>query len=254
MWPNWSSPSCCWDWARGLLSPSLSGLLSRITPESEQGVVFGTFSSVQTLARMISYSAANVLLGRVSIGGRTGAPSRSTSWPCRSPGASRFTSGGEWPGPFTRGSRAERRRPPFLRVPTLPVREIHLHSTAGPSPRGWRERPGNRSKNRWRRTIPTRVGRTVGFICEHFRSYDHPHVGGESRRLAQSRELTGSDRVVGFQPPITPQPPRHPLTPRPSHKPGVRTSARIPPGSPDMRTPGHRAYVLTAHHPRASSR
>lgn len=53
---------------QGLLSPSLSGLLSRITPESEQGVVFGTFSSVQTLARMISYSAANVLLGRVSIG------------------------------------------------------------------------------------------------------------------------------------------------------------------------------------------
>jgi DHA1 family tetracycline resistance protein-like MFS transporter len=51
---------------QGLLSPSISGLLSRITPQSEQGAVFGTLSSVQTLARMISYSAANVLLGRIS--------------------------------------------------------------------------------------------------------------------------------------------------------------------------------------------
>ena len=51
---------------QGLLSPSTSGLLSRITPESEQGAVFGTLSSAQTLARMVSYSAANILLGRVS--------------------------------------------------------------------------------------------------------------------------------------------------------------------------------------------
>ena len=51
---------------QGLLGPSISGLLSRITPESEQGAVFGTLSSAQTLARMISYSAANLLLGRVS--------------------------------------------------------------------------------------------------------------------------------------------------------------------------------------------
>jgi DHA1 family tetracycline resistance protein-like MFS transporter len=51
---------------QGLLSPSLSGLLSRITPENEQGAVFGTLSAVQTLARMISYLAANILLGRVS--------------------------------------------------------------------------------------------------------------------------------------------------------------------------------------------
>jgi MFS transporter, DHA1 family, tetracycline resistance protein len=53
---------------QGLLSPSVSGLLSRITPESEQGAVFGTLSSAQTLARMISYETANVLLGRVSLG------------------------------------------------------------------------------------------------------------------------------------------------------------------------------------------
>jgi DHA1 family tetracycline resistance protein-like MFS transporter len=52
---------------QGLLGPSLSGLLSRLTPASEQGAVFGTLSSAQTLARMISYSIANLLLGRVSI-------------------------------------------------------------------------------------------------------------------------------------------------------------------------------------------
>ena len=51
---------------QGLLSPSVSGLLSRITPMDEQGAVFGTLTSAQTLARMISYSAANFLLGRVS--------------------------------------------------------------------------------------------------------------------------------------------------------------------------------------------
>ncbi len=55
---------------QGLLSPSVSGLLSRITPMSRQGAVFGTLTSAQTLARMISYSVSNVLLGKVS----TGAP------------------------------------------------------------------------------------------------------------------------------------------------------------------------------------
>ena len=51
---------------QGLLSPSVSGLLSRITPMTAQGAVFGTLTSAQTLARMISYSASNVLLGKVS--------------------------------------------------------------------------------------------------------------------------------------------------------------------------------------------
>lgn len=51
---------------QGLVGPSVSGLLSRITPASEQGAVFGTLSSAQTLARMISYSTANLLLGRMS--------------------------------------------------------------------------------------------------------------------------------------------------------------------------------------------
>jgi MFS transporter, DHA1 family, tetracycline resistance protein len=51
---------------QGILTPSVSGLLSRITPMDEQGAVFGTLTSAQTLARLISYSAANFLLGRVS--------------------------------------------------------------------------------------------------------------------------------------------------------------------------------------------
>jgi len=51
---------------QGLVGPSVSGLLSRVTPATEQGAVFGTLSSAQTLARMISYSTANLLLGRVS--------------------------------------------------------------------------------------------------------------------------------------------------------------------------------------------
>ncbi|MGO9470864.1 MAG: MFS transporter [Isosphaeraceae bacterium] len=51
---------------QGLLSPSIAGLLSRLTPLDEQGAVFGTYSSAQTLARTVSYSTANLLLGKVS--------------------------------------------------------------------------------------------------------------------------------------------------------------------------------------------
>ena len=47
---------------QGLLSPSISGLISRITPMSEQGAVFGTVSSAQTIARLLSYSVSNILL------------------------------------------------------------------------------------------------------------------------------------------------------------------------------------------------
>jgi DHA1 family tetracycline resistance protein-like MFS transporter len=39
-------------------------LLSRITPISEQGAIFGALSSAQTLARMVNYLVANVLLAR----------------------------------------------------------------------------------------------------------------------------------------------------------------------------------------------
>ncbi len=51
---------------QGILSPSIAGLLSRRTSLSEQGAVFGTYTSAQTLARMISYSSANILLGKFS--------------------------------------------------------------------------------------------------------------------------------------------------------------------------------------------
>jgi MFS transporter, DHA1 family, tetracycline resistance protein len=49
---------------QGLAAPSITGLLSRVTPMSEQGAVFGTLASAQTLARLISYPTANVLMGR----------------------------------------------------------------------------------------------------------------------------------------------------------------------------------------------
>ncbi len=50
----------------GLLTPSITGLISQITPPSEQGAVFGALTSIQTLARIVSYLLGNVLLYRVS--------------------------------------------------------------------------------------------------------------------------------------------------------------------------------------------
>jgi DHA1 family tetracycline resistance protein-like MFS transporter len=55
---------------QGFVSPTVTGLLSRITPEGERGAVFGTLSSAQTLARMANYLLANLLFGK----GNTGAP------------------------------------------------------------------------------------------------------------------------------------------------------------------------------------
>jgi DHA1 family tetracycline resistance protein-like MFS transporter len=54
---------------QGLASPTVSGLLSRVTPDSEQGAVFGTLSSAQTAARMINYSVANLILDRMGPAG-----------------------------------------------------------------------------------------------------------------------------------------------------------------------------------------
>lgn len=48
----------------GLASPTVTGLLSRITPTAEQGAVFGVLSSAQTFARLLNYVAANLLLSR----------------------------------------------------------------------------------------------------------------------------------------------------------------------------------------------
>ncbi len=49
----------------GLTSPTILGLLSRVTPSGEQGAIFGTLSSAQTLARMSSYLIAYNLLARL---------------------------------------------------------------------------------------------------------------------------------------------------------------------------------------------
>jgi len=51
---------------QGLASPTITGLLSRITPEGEQGGVFGVLSSAQTLARMANYLVASLLFGRIN--------------------------------------------------------------------------------------------------------------------------------------------------------------------------------------------
>ena len=51
---------------QGLSGPSLIGLLSKSTPPSEQGAVFGVSASAQTFARMVNHFAGNVLLGRVA--------------------------------------------------------------------------------------------------------------------------------------------------------------------------------------------
>jgi DHA1 family tetracycline resistance protein-like MFS transporter len=48
----------------GLAGPSTLGLLSRATPGSEQGAVFGILTSAQTFARMLNYVIANRLLGQ----------------------------------------------------------------------------------------------------------------------------------------------------------------------------------------------
>ena len=50
----------------GLLAPSITGLVSRITPASQQGSVFGALTSIQTVARIISYFLGNVLMDWVS--------------------------------------------------------------------------------------------------------------------------------------------------------------------------------------------
>jgi MFS transporter, DHA1 family, tetracycline resistance protein len=49
---------------QGLASPTIQGLLSRVSPATEQGAIFGTLSSAQTLARMTNYVLANRLLSR----------------------------------------------------------------------------------------------------------------------------------------------------------------------------------------------
>jgi DHA1 family tetracycline resistance protein-like MFS transporter len=61
-WPALTGAMLLVGVGQGLSSPTISGLLSRVTPPSEQGAVFGTLSSAQTLSRLINYSAANLIL------------------------------------------------------------------------------------------------------------------------------------------------------------------------------------------------
>lgn len=49
---------------QGLASPSVQGLISRLTSDDEQGSIFGVLTSASTLARMINYVFANFLLDR----------------------------------------------------------------------------------------------------------------------------------------------------------------------------------------------
>ena len=60
-WP----PRSSWGSARAWPAPRSPACSRATTPEGEQGAVFGTLSSAQTLARMINYSVANLLLARV---------------------------------------------------------------------------------------------------------------------------------------------------------------------------------------------
>lgn len=62
-WPGLLGATLLVGVGSGLSSPSIQGLLSRITPMTEQGAVFGTLASAQTLARTINYVVANRLLG-----------------------------------------------------------------------------------------------------------------------------------------------------------------------------------------------
>ncbi len=63
-WPAVFGAICAVGVGQGLVSPSVAGLLSRITPASEQGAVFGTYTSAQTLSRMVNYAVANLVLER----------------------------------------------------------------------------------------------------------------------------------------------------------------------------------------------
>jgi DHA1 family tetracycline resistance protein-like MFS transporter len=68
-WPGLLGAALTVGVGQGLTSPTISGLLSRITPADEQGAVFGTLTSAQTASRMVSYTVANVVLARTGTAG-----------------------------------------------------------------------------------------------------------------------------------------------------------------------------------------
>ncbi len=59
---------------------------------------------------------------------------------------------------------------------------------AGPSPRGWGERDAHVHERKEIRTIPTRVGRTMGQSFWVTARTDHPHAGGENGFSAKPAE------------------------------------------------------------------
>lgn len=63
-WPGMLVAALLVGIGQGSSSPTIQGLLSRVTPDSEQGAVFGTLTSAQTLSRTINYFVANRLLGQ----------------------------------------------------------------------------------------------------------------------------------------------------------------------------------------------
>jgi DHA1 family tetracycline resistance protein-like MFS transporter len=68
-WPGLLGATVAVGVGQGLASPTISGLLSRVTPASEQGAVFGTLASAQTVSRMINYTVANLVLARAGPAG-----------------------------------------------------------------------------------------------------------------------------------------------------------------------------------------
>ena len=61
--------------------------------------------------------------------------------------------------------------------------ESRMAGAGGPSPRGWGKRIENETFPSPFRTIPTRVGKTK-LRTNLFNLYaDHPHAGGENKRL-----------------------------------------------------------------------
>ncbi len=79
---------------------------------------------------------------------------------------------------------------------------IHLTNLSklktGPSPRGWGERTNQPPVRGANRTIPTRVGRTMGNRKEPRLPTDHPHAGGENNATLQCEDLTSGPSPRGW--------------------------------------------------------
>ncbi len=77
-----------------------------------------------------------------------------------------------------------------------------IHLTAGPSPRAWGEPATARSRPGFRRTIPTRVGRTNSIPPSSPPAPDHPHARGENLMPSFRKSQTSgpSPRAWGERP------------------------------------------------------